>query len=218
MIIEDSFRHSSEGLWAGQPRHQSPTGPALHGQRPMHDEGRKDQCVALAESDPVAGPLAIKDLDPAAVISAAGQLDDHRYFAQAHRPAAKVHMPVVLLTRHIAGQLQLTHFLGKAKPVPRIVECGDIPDAIEYPSGLDRPRNPEQIAISDQTAIAPRYPALERTRSLMHRNDALTLLRAEPTCECLAVIKSFPHRADPFRERDVEESIRCPLDCQYINC
>src|SRR6266481_3215744 len=193
MIIGDSFRHSLQGLGPGQPGNQSPTGPALHGQRPMHEEGRKDQCVALAESDPVAGPLAIKDLDPAAVISAAGQLDDHRYFAQAHRPAAKVHMPVVLLTRHIAGQLQLTHFLGKAKPVPRIVECGDIPDSLEYPSGLGHPRNPEQITVSDQTAIAPRQSTLECTLLLMHRNDALTLLRTETTCEDLAVIKSFPH-------------------------
>src|SRR6266446_2121943 len=134
MIIEDSFRHSLQGLGPGQPRDQRPASTALHGQRPVHDEGRKDQRVALAESDPVAGPLAIKDLYPAAVISAAGQLDDHRYFAQAHRTAAKVHVPVVLLARHIARQLQLTHLLGKSKSVPRIVERRDIPDSLEYPS------------------------------------------------------------------------------------
>src|SRR6266481_2989507 len=193
MIIGDSFRHSLQGLGPGQPGDQGPTGPALHGQRPMHDKGRKEQRVALAESDPVAGPLAIKDLDPAAVISAARQLDDHRYFAQAHRTAAKVHMPVVQLARGITRQLQLTHFLGKPKPVPRIVERRDIPDSLEYPSGLDHPRNPEQITVSDQTAIAPRQSTLECTLLLMHRNDALAVLRTETTCEYLAVIKSFPH-------------------------
>jgi hypothetical protein len=44
------------------------------GQSPVHDEGRKDQGVSLAESDPVAGSLAIEDLDPTTVISAGGQL------------------------------------------------------------------------------------------------------------------------------------------------
>src|SRR6266446_1197193 len=214
MIIEDSFRHSLEGLGPGQPGDQGPTGPALHGQRPVHDEGRKEQCVPLAESDPVAGPLAIKDLDPAAVISAAGQLDDHRYFAQAHRPAAEVHVPVVLLARRIARQLQLTHFVGKPKPVPRIVEHRDITDSLEYPSGLGHPRNPEQITVSDQTAIAPRHPALECTLLLMRRNDALALLRTETPCEYLAVIKSFPHQADPLRERDAKEYSLSVLDCQ----
>ena len=78
IIIRDCSAHSLQWLSPGQPGDQGPTNPALHRQRPMHDEGRKDQHVSLAESDPVAGPLTIEDLDPAAVISPGGQLDDHR--------------------------------------------------------------------------------------------------------------------------------------------
>src|SRR6266404_7596154 len=127
-------------------------------------------------------------------------------------------MPVVELILGVAGQLQLTHILAEPKPVSRIVESGDLPDALEHPLRIRRPRNPEQITVSDQTAIAPRHPALERTRFLMDCNDTLALLRAEPTREDLAVIKSFPHvgrpigvgpqlrldrpEADPLREPD----------------
>src|SRR5271156_6962994 len=96
--------HSSEGLEPSQPGDQGPPSTALHGQRPVHDEGRKDQRVSLAESHPVAGPLAIKDLGPAAVISASGQLDDNRYLAQAHCAAAEIHVPVVKLILGIASQ------------------------------------------------------------------------------------------------------------------
>src|SRR6266446_938234 len=127
-------------------------------------------------------------------------------------------MPVVELILGVAGQLQLTHILAEPKPVSRIVESGDLPDALEHPLGIWRPRHPEQITVSDQTAIAPRHLALERTHLLMHRNDTLALLRAEPTREDLAVIKSFPHRGRSSPRTDGEESIRCALDCQYINC
>src|ERR1700730_5844655 len=187
----------------------------------MHDEGRKDQCVSLAESDPVAGPLAIKDLDPATVISAVGQLDDHRYLAQAHLTAAEVHVPVVLLARHIARQLQLTHFVGKSKPVPRVIECGDIAKALEDPPGFRRARNPEQVAVPDQTIAAARYSALHNARPLMQRNDALALLRSEPAGKDLAVIKCVPHvdcpkgaAAVPARDPIVAKSNGLARDCQ----
>jgi hypothetical protein len=85
----------------------------------------------------------------------------------------KVHMPVVQLTYRIARQLQLTHFLRKPKPVPRIVERGDIPDALEYPLGLSRLRNPEQITVPDEAAVALRHPAPQRARFPTLRNDAL---------------------------------------------
>jgi hypothetical protein len=65
---------SLQRLAPGQSGGQSPTGPALHGQSPVNDEGRKDQGVSLAESDPVAGSLAIEDLDSTTVISAGSQL------------------------------------------------------------------------------------------------------------------------------------------------
>ena len=81
----------------------------------------------------------------------------------------------------VAGELQLAHFFEELKPVSRIVEGGDIPDAGEYPLGLRRPRNPEQITVSDESAVAPRHPALQRTGSLMQRNDAPAFLRLEPT-------------------------------------
>ena len=98
----------------------------------------------------------------------------------------------------VAGQLQLAHFFEELKPVSRIVEGGDIPDAGEYPLGLDYSGNPEQIAVSDESAVAPRHPALQRSRSLMQRNDALAFLRVEPTCTRLAIVKSFPHVPHPL--------------------
>jgi hypothetical protein len=73
-----------------------------------------------------------------------------------------------------------------------------LPDTLGYPLGPRRPRNPEQITVSDESAIAQRHPALERTRSLMQRNDALAFLRLEPTREDLAVMKSFPHVDRPI--------------------
>jgi hypothetical protein len=97
----------------------------------------------------------------------------------------------------VAGQLQLAHFFEHLKPVSRIVQGGDIPDAREYPLGLRRPRKPEQIIVSNESAVAPRHPALKRTGSLMQRNDAAAFLHLEPTCEELAVIKSFPQIITP---------------------
>src|SRR6266487_253142 len=97
MIMDIRFHHSLQRRRPGEPGDQGPTGAALHGQCPMHDEGRKNHCVALAESNPVAGPLAIEHLDAPAVVPAAGELDDHRYFAQAHLTWAEIHMPIVEL-------------------------------------------------------------------------------------------------------------------------
>ena len=56
----------------------------------------------------------------------------------------------------VAGQLQLAHFFEHLKPVSRIVEGGDIPDAGEYPLGVRRPWNPEQITVSKMKAPSPR--------------------------------------------------------------
>ena len=102
-------------------------------------------------------------------------------------------MPVVELISGIAGQLQLAHFFGELESVSRIVQSGDVPDACEYPFGLERSRNPEQIAVADETSVALGHPAIQCTRSLMQCNDALAFVRAEPSCEGLAVVKSFPH-------------------------
>ena len=98
----------------------------------------------------------------------------------------------------VAGQLQLAHFFEELKPVSRIVEGGDLPEAREYPLGLRRPRNPEQVTVPDEPAVAPRHSAVQRTRYLMQRNDALAFLRLEPTREDLAVMKSFPHVLRPI--------------------
>src|SRR6516165_5082128 len=143
MIIRKGAGHLSEGFRPGEPRNQSPTRTAPHGKRPVHHKGRTDHGGSQPESDPVVGPLAIEDLDSATLISARGQLDDDRYFAQAHWAVAEIHVPIVQLILGVAGQLQLTHFFEKREPISRIVERCDVPDALEYPLGLRRPRDPE---------------------------------------------------------------------------
>ena len=74
MIIGDCWAALYQRIPPGQPGDQSPTGSVLCRQSPANDKGRKAQSVSLAESDPVAGSLAIEDLDPAAVISTGRQL------------------------------------------------------------------------------------------------------------------------------------------------
>ena len=132
---------------------------------------------------------------------AGGQLDDDRDLAQAHGARPQIHVPIVELTRAIASQLQLTHLGAKLKAVSRVIECGDIAKALEDPPGFRRARNPEQIAVPDQTVAAARYSALHNARPLLQRNDALALLRSKPAGEDLAVIKCVPHVECPKRRR-----------------
>lgn len=159
----------------------------------MHDERRKDQGVPPTESDPVAGALAVEDFDAAAVVLACGQLNNDRYFSQAHRALAEVHVPIVKLVLGVAGQLQLTHFCEKLKSVAGIVEFRDLPDAAEYPISVRCVRNPEQIAVPDEAAIAPGHRAPQCALVLVQRNDAVAFLRAETAREDLAVMKRSPH-------------------------
>ena len=78
VLFQIKSGRSFERLGPGQPGDQGPAGTALHRQCPVHDEGWKHQGISLAESNPVAGPFAMENLDAAALVSAVGQLDDHR--------------------------------------------------------------------------------------------------------------------------------------------
>src|SRR4029077_12406081 len=108
---------------------------------------------------------------------AGDELDDNRYFAQAHRASAKIHMPIVVLSPSVSRQLQLTHLLRKPEPVSRVIERRDVPKAFEDPLRLARPRDPEQVAVSSENR------AVQRTPIVMQRDHALALLGIEPAGE-----------------------------------
>src|SRR5215469_922599 len=220
---------SLEGFGPSQPRYQRPAGTALNGQCPVHDERRKDQYVATGEIDPVTGPLAVEDLDAAALVLGGAQLDHYRYLSQAHFAFAEIHMPIVKLSLGVARQLQLTHFCRKCKFVACVVEHRDLPNAVEYPIGLGCTRNPEQIAVSDEAAVAPRHPARQYALFPMQCDNEVAFLRAEPARKEFAVMKRLPHQPSsrwvrrsgqvgrPLHETLASQFTRGMRDYQYTN-